>query len=46
MTHQPIYKPCERCGIPVMVGGRKRLIWICSDCRYTDREYLRLRGVA
>jgi hypothetical protein len=34
---------CDRCGRRVTVNSaRKRPITVCADCRYSDREWLRL----
>ena len=40
------YKPCERCGRPCMINGRKRPVTVCWDCRYADPEWLRMVGAA
>ena len=44
----PEYKPCERCGRGIRMGGHraKARILVCRDCYDADREYLRLRAAA
>lgn len=47
MSGQPTYKPCERCGRPCMIGGnRSKILIVCRDCRWVDKEWLRLVGAA
>ena len=46
MNDKARYKPCEHCGRPCMLGGKKKPLIVCIDCRYSDPEWLRMVGAA